>query len=75
MQTVFDYQEILHTVFKRNVEKQTSWGKEQLKMMFMETLIEANNIMLRQWYEKQKGGLKPAGEETFQGNDNPNNKT
>jgi len=42
----------------KNAEKQTSWGKEQMKVMFMETIIEANNIMLREWYRREGGAKK-----------------
>ena len=55
MLPTFEYVEILRAVFTKNAEKQTSWGKEQVKVMFMESIIEANNIMLREWYKRHKG--------------------
>jgi hypothetical protein len=58
MLTVPEYQEIVQATFMKNVERQTSWGKEQLKVMFMETIIEANNIMLKEWYRRAGGGDK-----------------
>jgi len=58
MLTVQEYSEILRMTFMKNVERQTSWGREQLKIMFMETLIEANNIMLKEWFRRAGGGEK-----------------
>ena len=55
MLTVQEYSEILRMTFMKNVERQTSWGREQLKIMFMETLIEANNIMLQEWFRRAGG--------------------
>lgn len=58
MLTVQEYSGILRMTFMKNVERQTSWGREQLKIMFMETLIEANNIMLKEWFRRAGGGEK-----------------
>lgn len=58
MLTVPEFTEILQATFMKNAERQTSWGKEQMKVMFMETIIEANNIMLREWYRRQGGGAE-----------------
>lgn len=58
MLTVPEFTEILQATFMKNAERQTSWGKEQMKVMFMETIIEANNIMLREWYRREGGAKK-----------------